>query len=188
MHLVLHGAHLQSGRVAGRVDGALAVGHVAKSVLRPGQTDQAFGADLLEQVLTDRAVHDLARVVVVAEQERNVHDLHLGHEIAQGAGGGVHEILRAQLHGFDHLAFTAQGGVGKLLALVAACRAFLDRVAERDRTQTVVGIDRVGITDLQHRLRLNGTGEAEGSGCGDVGESHVMSPGWMGVAWPTGIR
>jgi hypothetical protein len=88
VHRVLHGAHLQALEVVGGVDRPLAVGHVAHAVLAPGQRLHALGLECLEQVLADGAVEHRARMRLVAEQEGDVEDARLGHEVGHRAGGG----------------------------------------------------------------------------------------------------
>ena len=167
VHLVFHGAHLQAARVRSAGDGPLAVGHVAEAVLAPGQRDQALGRELGQQVLADLAVEHLAGVVVVAEQERDVQDLDVWHEVAHRAGGGDHRVLRAQLHRFDLLAFTAQGAGREHLAFVAAGRAFLHLVAEHRGAHVVMRTLGLRVADLQDGLGLRRRrGEQQGAAQG----------------------
>jgi len=158
VHLVFHRADLQAAGITGLNDRPFVVGHVAKTVLGPRQSDQALGGHFLEQVLSERAIHHLAGVLVVTEQEGNIDDLDLGHKVTQGASGCIHQVLCAQLHRFNHFALTAQGSVGKLLAFVATLCAFFNLVTKRHRAHTVVGIDGRGVADLHDGLRAGRAG------------------------------
>ncbi len=175
MHLVFHGAHLQAARIGRAGDGAFAVGHVAKAVLAPGQRDQALGRELGQQVLTDLAVQRLAGVVVVAEQEGDVQDLDVGHEVAHRAGGGDHGVLRAQLHRLDLLTLAAQGAGREHLALVAAGGALVDLVAEHGGAYVVVRALGQHVADLEHGLGLRGRGKGRADGGGGEGETGEMA-------------
>ncbi|MPN30977.1 hypothetical protein SDC9_178448 [bioreactor metagenome] len=108
VHRVLHGAHLQALEVFGAFDVALAVGHVAETVLRPGQGLEALGVELGEQFLPNGAVQHGARMRLVAEQKGHVQNLGFGHEVGYRAAGAEGQLLRAELHGLDGFALAAQ--------------------------------------------------------------------------------
>ena len=74
----------------------------------------------LQQVLADRAIEHGPRMRVVAEQERDVEDRDLGHEVRHRAGRGEGEVERAELHAFDRLALGAERAGVEVLDLVAA--------------------------------------------------------------------
>ncbi|MNT30339.1 hypothetical protein D3C72_1661280 [compost metagenome] len=188
MHLVFHGAHLQAGRVGGLDDVALAVRHVAEAVFGPGQRDDALAREFGQDVLADGAVHDLAGVVVVAEQEGDVDDLDLGHEVAHGAGRGVQQVLRAELDRFDLLALAAQRRVGEVLALEAVLGVLLDLFAEHGGAHAVMRFLGRRIADLENGGLLREGGGAQGerkAGGGDVAEFHGVS-GELGVESASG--
>src|SRR6218665_12459 len=123
MHGVFHRAHLQALEVAGFLDRALAVAHVAKAVLGPGQGLEPFAVEPGQHLLADGAVEHGARMGLVAKQEGDIQDLGLGHEIGYRAGGTERQFMRAQLHRFDRFAFGAQRRVVEGLHLVAAAGA-----------------------------------------------------------------
>ena len=162
VHRVLHRAHLQALQVVGAVHRTLAVGHVAHAVLAPGQRLEALGLELLQHLLADGAVEHRACVGLVAEQERDVEDACLGHEVGHRAGAGEGELLRAQLHRFDALALAAQAAGIEGLHLVAAAGALFDLAGEDVDAHALVGV-------LGHRdADLHG-GLGQGRG-GDEGE------------------
>jgi len=142
--------------VFGLDHGAARIGHVAEAVFGPRQGDQAPRRETGEQLLTDRAVEHAARMRVVAKQERNVDDAHLGHEVGHRAGRGVGGVERAQLHALDAGALVA--GVGLDLALEASVAALFEFGAEGLRADPVVRGRRGGVRDADCRLRRNGAG------------------------------
>ena len=80
-----------------------------------------------------------------------------GTKVGHWAGGGERQFLRAQLHGFDGLAFTTQRTVIKGLDLVAACGAFFNLLRKHVDAHTLVRILRRGNADL-HRGLCGGRG------------------------------
>ena len=177
VHRVLHGAHLQAPEVLGALHVALAVGHVAEAVLRPRQRLEALGVELGEHLLADRAVQHRAGVRLVAEQERHVEDLGLGHEVRHRAGGGEGQFLGAQLHGLDGLALAAQRPVVEGLDLVAAVGALCDFLGERVDRHALVRILGGGNADLHRGLggRKRSGEQAGGEHGEELGELHGVS-------------
>ena len=133
----------------------LVVRHVAKAVLGPREADEALGLQLLQQVLADGAVHHLARMVVIAKQERDVDDLHLGNEVAERPGRGVDDVLRAELHRLDHFPLATQSAGRKLLDLVATAGALAHLVGEHGGAHPVMRLFGGGIAQLERALRAN---------------------------------
>src|SRR3989344_3079040 len=113
-------------RIFRRVHRALAVRHVAKAVLGPGQGLEALAIELGQHLLADGAIQHRTRMGLVAEQEGHVKDARFGHKVGHGAGGAEGQLLRAQLHGFNRFALATQGAVVERLYLVAAGRALFD--------------------------------------------------------------
>ena len=108
VHRIFHGTHLQTLEVIRGVDGALAVGHVAKAVLGPGKRLEALGVKLAQHFLPDRAVQHGASMRLVAEQEGDVKNLGVGHKIGHRAGRGESQLLRAELNRFNGLALATE--------------------------------------------------------------------------------
>ena len=113
---------------------------MAEAVLAPGQRDDALGRELLQHVLADRAVEHRARVRVVAEQERDVEDRDLGHEVRHRAGRGHRQVERAELQRLDRLALGAERAGVEVLDLVAAVGALLDLAREGVDRHAVVRV------------------------------------------------
>ena len=148
VHGVFGHADLQALQVGRGLDRVFVVGQVAKALFAPGQRDQAAGLELAQQVLAKRTVQHSAGVGGVAEQEGNVHHTHVGHEVAQCAGGNDHGLDGAELQAFDQLTFAAQCAGGELLELKRAVGAFFDRLGPGLRSGTVMGIHSQGVTEL----------------------------------------
>ena len=153
MDRVLHRPHLEALEVLGHVDRTLAVGHVAESVLGPGEPDHALRRKFLQHLLADRTVEHGARVRVVAEQERDVEDRDLGHEVRQRPRRGQRQVERAELHAFDRFALGAERAGVERLDLVAAVGARFDFAREGVDRHAVVRVLRDRDVDLQRRLR-----------------------------------
>ena len=81
---------------------------------------------MLEHFFTDRPIQHGMGVCLVAKQEGDIQYLGFRHKIGNRASRGQRQFLRAQLHGFDTLAFTAEGSGIEVLHLVAPGCAFFD--------------------------------------------------------------
>ena len=162
VHLVFHGAHFQAGRIGRFDDGPFVVRHVTKAVFCPAQGNDAFAWKLAQNVLANRAVHDLAGMVIVAEQKGNVDNFDLRHKVADRASGGVHDVQRPQLNGFRHLALATERGAWEMLAFVAVLRAFFNLVAKDGGADTVMRFLGRGVADLHDGLCCRTGHNAEG--------------------------
>jgi hypothetical protein len=168
---------------SGAFDLAPAVGHVAEAVLGPGEADQPLGRALVEDRLADRTVEHGAGVLVVAEQEGDVGDQRVGHEVADRAGRGHHQVDRAELRALGHLALAAELEVREQLELVAAAHALGDQLLHVLRAGAVMGLRRETESEAQRGLgRGCGRGRAQRRRDGDAakecgaGTVHVASP------------
>ena len=138
MHFVFHCAHLQALCILWLGDRAFAVRHVSKTVLRPDQRDQALGWEFGQQRLAFGAVKIFASMVIIAEQERDIHDLDFRHKVTNRSSRNVGEIQCAELNGFDHFTLAAQRTVRENLAFVTILRPLFNFIAERRGAHTVV--------------------------------------------------
>src|SRR5690625_5615651 len=108
MDLVFHRADLQTLQILRRVNSALGVCKVAKSVFRPGEPDEVMILHLLEHLLPDLAVQYAPGMFIVAKQKGKIEDQNVGYKIAEGTAGGDYEIDRADLQPLNHIALSAQ--------------------------------------------------------------------------------
>ena len=164
---------LQVGRRAHRLLGVEA----ARAAVHPAQRHQPgrAGADLVQQLLADRAVDDLAHVRLVAEDEGHVEHVHVRHHRADHAQRNARDLDRAELHLLDHFLLAAEHAAREHLQLDAALRArfeLLAHVLHRDDGR-VAG--RVGVGSLEREgLRLGAEGEGGRQGGECVSQFHVF--------------
>ena len=81
---------------------------MAETILAPRQCDESLGRKAGEEVLSDRSVEYLARVLGIAEEERDVGEQRVGDEVADRPGRGEDEVEAAILSVGDELAFAAE--------------------------------------------------------------------------------
>ena len=112
IHVVLHGAHLESGEVFDLAHRAAAVGEVAEAVFPVGQSDQITLLELGQNLLSKRAVEHRIGVFFVVKGKRQAEDAEFLDQIGQGGGRWRSEFLRA----------TAQRRLHLLIATELGCR------------------------------------------------------------------
>src|SRR5690606_21095542 len=80
---VFHGPQLQTRNVSWSLDGIAVVGDMTKTLFAPGERDETCIFKLGEDFLTDGTVKHGAGMGQIAEQEWNIEDPGIRHEIRQ---------------------------------------------------------------------------------------------------------
>ena len=164
---VAHHADLQTLEVVHRLDRLLAVVDVADAAAHPAQADQVRGrmiGELLEHLVADRAGHDLGHVVRVAEHERQVEGVELGHQRSHRAEADARDLQRADLGLLDHLLLAAELHRGEHLDADAAVGGLLEPLAHAHHGLDRRIAERVHVGGLEHQFRL-GLRCAEAEAC-----------------------
>eukprot|EP00906_Rhabdomonas_costata_P034809 RCo048960 len=180
-HLGRLDAHLLALQVGRRLDRAVCREGL-ETVVPVGETADALGFQLGQQLLADGAVGHLAQVVVVAEDEGQVEDFEFLHaeraELGQRRGEHLHG---AQLQGLHFFLVLVQGRVGIHLDLDLATGQFRRLLGEHFRCLALRRIGSHHVAELDHD-RLLGIG-TQRYDCGEQtdeqsGNFHVFSSGY----------
>ena len=125
-------ADLEPGHVGGLHDRRLLRREVAgaEDPAHVQDANAGFLAQLLGQLVADRAARDLEHVGVVAPDERMGERLELRQEAADRAGAAHEHVDRAELHALDRLLFGAELSVAEDLHLERAVRALRNELRE----------------------------------------------------------
>jgi hypothetical protein len=154
---ILHHADLDAleiGRRAhrplDRLDAAVAGAEVAEHLVA------ALLLDALGQQLAGRTLGDLDHVLLVLDQERQLHDVVGGREVGQAAGADAH-LQGAELDALEQVALAAELGAAEHLHVELAARQLLRHFLELERAVLVRVRHRRVVRELDHGLGL-GTG------------------------------
>ncbi|MND98304.1 hypothetical protein D3C80_906500 [compost metagenome] len=135
----------------------------ARAAVHPGQGHQVeVGVgDLVEDLLADLAIDDLAHVLMVAEHERHVEHVHIRHYRADDPQADAGHLHGADLSLFDHFLFRSQHAAGEHLegnVAIAGLFQLFTHVLLGDHGRVAGRVD-FGELDVQCR---GGHGHAEG--------------------------
>ncbi|MNI55285.1 hypothetical protein D3C73_1102250 [compost metagenome] len=138
---------------------------VACATVHPGQGDQVeFGVgDLVENLVADCTVDDLAHVRLVAEHERHVEHVHVRHHRPDDTEADASHLDRTDLGLLDHFLLGTEYATGEHLegqfAVALGDQGFAQLLFRHDGR--VAGRVDVGEFDFQ---RMGGAAEGEGQG------------------------
>ena len=110
-HRIAHHAHLETLQIVDAFNRLFRVIHAACAGIHPGEANQpgiGVVADLIEQLLADRAVDDFLHMIDAAKQERQIEDVEVVDDRSQCPDADPGELQRADLRLLDRLFLAAQ--------------------------------------------------------------------------------
>src|SRR5207245_2336306 len=135
----------------------------------------------LDEIATERPLHHLCQVPVVAADERQVEDVELVTHRAHGTDRNARELQSTELRLLDHLLLAPELHQGIHLQRDAAAGRGLDLLAHAHDGLDRRIAERMHIGRLPHRLLLGkriAQGRSCGERCGGTGLEHVTPFHW----------
>ncbi len=126
----LHDAELQAGEVGHRVDRTLGIVEGARAAVIEGQADEVVRREGVEDLLADRAVHDVMHVLDRAEDVGQRRDLGLGDDVVERPEADAVHVDDAELRLLDGVLLFAELRAEVDVEAQAAAGLVLDDLAD----------------------------------------------------------